>query len=182
MSTCVPRRGMRGLEFHASRLGASEPVPVVTLRMLWPGSKQIGPRSGQPGQMLGDRTLCRLLKTAPSMVPAEPRTSLCGWGRLPRLGRLSRRWNNIVAWFRRRTYRRGRAAGGARRPLSFPWEVLRAAIPDNMPLWALVHQLRSAGGIAEAVDTVVSSASRAALMTEARSSSHRSIGRPACSE
>ena len=56
-------------------------------------------------------------------------------GPLTRLGRASRgRWNDIRSLVPAAVRRAGvRAmAGGARRPLSIPWEVLRAAIPDKM--------------------------------------------------
>ena len=93
------------------------------------------------------RTLCRLLKTAPSMVPAEPRNLTLRMAQITHASAgLSRgRWNNIRSLVPTAVRRAGVRAmpGGARRPLSFPWEVLRAAIPDNITRYGAlpVHQL-----------------------------------------
>src|SRR5690348_17280250 len=78
---------------------ASEPPPIVTLAGVMArleADADLDP--GSRAQMLSAiRTLCRLLKTAPSMVPAEPRNLTLRMAQITHASAgLSRgRWNNI---------------------------------------------------------------------------------------
>src|SRR6267154_6239853 len=102
---------------------ASEPAPVVTLADVvarLEADPDLDP--GSRGQMLSAiRTLCRLLKTAPSMVPAEPRNLCLRMGQITHASAgLSRgRWNNIRSLVPAAVRHAGVRAmpGGARRPL-----------------------------------------------------------------
>jgi integrase len=168
---------------------ASEPAPVITLAEVvarLEANPDLDP--GSRAQMLSAiRTLCRLLKTAPSMVPAEPRNLTLRMAQITHASAgLSRgRWNNIRSLVPAAVRRAGVRAmpGGARRPLSFPWEVLRAAIPDNMTRYGLSRFISfcSAEGIApDAVDVGVFERFRAALMTESFVKQPKQVYRTTC--
>src|SRR5262245_19775393 len=78
---------------------ASEPAAVVTLaEVMTRLEADVDLDPGSRAQMLSAiRTLCRLLKTAPSMVPAEPRNLTLRMAQITHASAgLSRgRWNNI---------------------------------------------------------------------------------------
>src|SRR4029077_11165057 len=102
---------------------ALEPASVVTLTEVMTrleADPDLDP--GSRAQMLSAiRTLCRLLKTAPSMVPAEPRNLCLRMGQITHAsaGLSQGRWNNIRSLVPTAVRRAGvRAmAGGARPPL-----------------------------------------------------------------
>jgi hypothetical protein len=73
--------------------------------------------------------------------------------------------------------------GGARRPLSFPWEVLRTVIPDKMTRYGLSRLISfcSAQGIVpDAVDVGVFERFRAALMNESFLKQPKPVYRTTC--
>ena len=92
------------------------------------------------------------------------------------------RWNNVRSLVPAAVRRAGvRAmAGGARRPLSFPWEVVRAAIPDKTTRYGLSRFISFCSAEGIAVDAGVFERFRAALLTESFVKLPKQVYRTSC--
>jgi integrase len=143
---------------------------------------------GSVAQMLSAiRTLCRLLKTTPSMVPAEPRNLSLRIDQITHAsaGLSKGRWNNIRSLVPTAVRQAGIRAmpGGSRKPLAFPWEVLRAAMPDTSTragLSRFISFCNAQGIMPDAVDASVFERFRDALVNESFVREPRQVYRRSC--